>query len=130
MPTWAEVQQYARNKYRLAKDEPERFAILFGMEGGRTQQIWVRTFNAHGGQPFIEYRSYFCKEGELQPIVALRKNAEMATGFIALLGDHYAVMWNVALNQMDAEEFELPLQAIAWQAEQLEKLYSAGNDEF
>jgi hypothetical protein len=39
-------------------------------------------------------------------------------------------MWNVALNEMDAEEFELPLQAIAWQAEQLEKLYSAGNDEF
>jgi len=129
MPTWSEVQQYARNKYKLAKDEPERFAIVFGMEGGRTQQIWVRTFNAYN-QAFIEYRSYFCKEGEMQPIVALRKNAEMATGFIALLGEYYAVLWNTPLNQMDAEEFDLPLQAIAWQAEALEKLYASGNDEF
>ena len=129
MPTWPEVQQYARNKYRLAKDEEDRFAIIFGMENGRTQQIWVRTFNAYN-QPFLEYRSYFAKEGEVQPIVALRKNAEMATGFIALLGDHYAVMWNVPMNNMVAEEFDQPLQAIAWQAEQLEKMYSSGSDEF
>lgn len=129
MPTWPEVQQYARNKYRLAKDEADKFAIIFSMEGGRTQQIWVRTFNAYN-QAFIEYKSYFCKEGEIQPIVALRKNAEMATGFIALLGEHYAVLWNVALAQMDAEEFDLPLQAIAWQAEQLEKTYSSGSDDF
>lgn len=129
MPTWQEVQQYARNKYRLAKDEPERFALIFNMEGGRTQQIWVRTFNAYN-QAFIEYKSYFCKEGEMQPVVALKKNAEMATGFIAQVGEHYAVIWNLPLGQMDAEEFDLPLNAIAWQAEQLEKLYSSGSDEF
>ena len=130
MPTWSEVQQYARNKYKLAKDEPERFAIIFSMgDTGRTQQIWVRTFNAYD-QAFIEYKSYFCKESEMPAAVALKKNGEMATGFIAQVGEHYAVLWNVALNQMDAEEFDLPLHAVAGQAEALEKLYSSGNDEF
>jgi hypothetical protein len=130
MPTWSEVQQYARSKYTLSKDEPERFALVFRIgENGRTQQIWVRTFTAFN-QPFIEYKSYFCKEGEMPPLVALRKNAELATGFIALVGEHYAVLWNVPLGQMDADEFELPLHAIANQAESLEKLYSSGNDEY
>jgi hypothetical protein len=129
MPTWPEIQNYARNKYRLFKDEPDKFAIIFQQRQGTTQLIWVRPFQAYN-QVLLEYKSYFCKEAEMPPAVALRKNAEMAMGFIALVGDHYAVLWNVPMANMVVEEFEMPLQVIAARADELEQLYSSQKDAF
>jgi hypothetical protein len=129
MPTWQEIQQHARGKYRLAKDEPDRFAIVFRTEGTRSQQIWVRYFRALGGE-YVEFRSYFCKQDELAPVVALRKNGEMAIGSIALLGEHYAVRWTAPLADMALDEFEMPLHAVAIRAEEFEKTYSSGNDAY
>jgi hypothetical protein len=129
MPSWHDIQGYARNKYRLFKDEPDKFAIVFKERGDRTQLIWVRPFKAYN-QDFLEFKSFFCKEGEMPPAVALRKNAEMALGFIACVGDYYAVIWNVAMNNMVVEEFEMPLQIVSSRADELEQLYSSGKDTF
>jgi hypothetical protein len=129
MPTWPEIQAYVRGKYTLAKDEEHRFAIIFKEQENRSQQIWVRHFNAMN-QEFIEFRSYICKEDELAPKVALRKNAELSVGFIALIESHYVLLANVPMKSMDVEEFELPLHAIAITADQLEKTYSSERDAY
>jgi len=129
MPTWAEIQAYVRGKYTLAKDEEGRFAIVFRERDDRSQMIWVRSFKAFD-QEFLEFKSYICKEDELAPKVALRKNAELAVGSIALIEQHYALLHNVPMKNMDVEEFELPLHAIAIQADQLEKTYSSERDAY
>ena len=38
MRTWADLQSYARDKYWLAEDLEDRFALIFAIPGGRTQQ--------------------------------------------------------------------------------------------
>lgn len=129
MPTWPEIQAYARGKYTLSKDEENRFAITFREQNNRTQMIWVRPFTAYN-QQFLEFKSYFCKEDEMAPKVAVRKNSELAVGYIALIDTHYALVHNVPMKSMDVEEFELPLHAVATMADQLERNYSAGSDTF
>ena len=129
MPTWLEIQAYARGKYTLVKDEPTRFAIVFREQNDRSQMIWVRPFNAHN-QEFLEFKSYVCKEDELAPKVALRKNAELAVGSLALIESHYALLHNVPMKSLDVEEFELPLHFIAIMADQLEKTYSSEKDAY
>jgi hypothetical protein len=129
MPTWPEIQAYVRGRYKLARDEENRLAIVFREQGDRTQMIWVRPFTAYS-QQFLEFKSYFCKEDEIAPKVALRKNAELSVGYIALIDQHCALVHNVPMKNMDVEEFELPLHAIATQADQLEKTYSSGSDTF
>jgi hypothetical protein len=129
MPTWPEIQAYVRGKYKMSKDEETRFAIVFKEQGDRSQMIWVRPFKAHD-QEFLEFKSYICKEDELAPKVALRKNAELAVGSLALLDTHYALLHNVPLKSMDVEEFELPLHLIAILADQLEKTYSSEKDAY
>lgn len=129
MPTWPEVQSYVRNKYKLFKDEPEKFAVMFKENETRSQIIWVRPFKSYN-QDFLEFKSYFCKESEMTPLVGMRKNAEVTLGFIALVGEHYALLWNVPMKNMDVEEFDLPLNVVASRADELERLYSAGKDDY
>ncbi|MFO0660584.1 MAG: hypothetical protein U0165_12245 [Polyangiaceae bacterium] len=129
MPTWPEIQAYARSKYRLAKDEPEKFAVVFKEADNRTQMIWVRKFTAFN-QEWLEFKSYFAKEAELAPAVALRLNGELPIGSIALLDGYYALLHNAPLKNLDVEEFELPFNYLATKADQLERTYSAGKDDY
>ena len=56
MPTWGEIQTYARSKYTLQTDHEEHFSLVFGFDNDRTQLINVRHFNAFE-KDWIEFRS-------------------------------------------------------------------------
>lgn len=130
MPTWAELQEYARGKYLLDDDEENWFSLVFNMDSGRTQKIRVRTFQAFD-EAWIEFRSVVCKGSEMPAVVALRKNADFAIGALALDSDEdYVLVHNAPLATMDPAEFERPLHVIAGTADSLEKDYSAGNDDW
>jgi hypothetical protein len=129
MPTWGEIQTYARTKYKLSQDEPEKFSLIFAYDDGRTQQIRVRKFTAYD-QDWIEFGTPVCKESEMAPKVALKKNSEFAIGALALSGELYVMLYSIPLANMDIEEFELPLHVLAGTADNLEQNFSAGNDEF
>lgn len=129
MPTWDELKEYARSKYKLSNDEPDWFGVVFREDDGRTQKIIVRRFNAFS-QEWIEFRTPICKQEEMAPVVALRKNGELAVGSLALVNDTYFLLHNAPLASLDIEEFELPLNVLATTADRLEKQYSAANDEF
>jgi hypothetical protein len=128
MPTWGEIKEYARSKYTLNHDDEGAFSLVFEEEDGRTQQISVHHFTAFE-KDWIEFRSYVCKEADMNLRVALRKNAEFAVGALALddEGDYY-LTYSVPLDSMDPEEFELPLNVIATTADRIEKEHSASDD--
>ena len=129
MPTWNELKQYARTKYKLSNDEEEWFGIVFAEKDNRSQKIVVRKFTAFNKE-WIEFRTPVCKQAEMAPIVALRKNAEMAIGALSLVGETYFLMHNAPLATMDVDEFGLPLEYLSTKADELEKQYSAGSDDF
>jgi len=129
MPTWGEIQEYARNKWKLADDEAESFSLIWAYESGRSQKIWCRRFNAFD-QDWVEFRSVICKETEMAHRVALKKNNNFCVGSIALDEDgDYVFLYSAPLATMDPEEFELPLHVVASTADDLEEEYSAGDDD-
>jgi hypothetical protein len=129
MPTWAEIQDYARSKYKLSRDEDNSFALIWAYDNNRTQQIFVRRFEAFD-EDFIEFRTPVCKEPEMSHTVALRKNAQFVVGALALEDGHIFMMHNAPLRTMDIDEFEMPLHVLARTADKLEEEYSSGSDDF
>lgn len=127
MPSWGELQEYAKSKYKLSVDEEQRFALVFGYDDGRSQQIFVVRFDAFDRE-WIEFRTAVCREEEMSPKVALRKNAELAVGSLALEEGMYLLLHNVGLKTMDLEEFEIPLHVLARTADNLEKQYASESD--
>jgi hypothetical protein len=130
MPTWQEIQQYARTKYRLQNDDEHRFSLVFAYGDGRTQLITVRHISGFGKE-WCEFRSAVCNESEMSPKVALRKNSdEFVLGALSIDSEgDYIFSYSACLDTMDLEEFELPLHAVAVTADELEKNYS-GSDKF
>jgi len=130
MPSWTDIQQYARSKYTLAEDNEDIFSLVFRLPSERTQKIWVHKFEAFE-EDWIEFRSVVCKFDELSPKIALRKNSSLVIGSLALDGDgDYVLLHNAPLATMDMDEFERPLHIIAHTADDLEKDYSEGDDEW
>lgn len=128
MPTWTELQSYARSKYKLAEDDERSFRIIFGFEDGRSQIIDVQTFDAFN-QQFIEFRSPVCKEDQMNPRTALLKNTKLPIGSLALTENgYYVLVHNASLKHLDLEEFELPLHVMAKIADSLENEFSAKDD--
>jgi len=128
MPTWHELREHARTKYDLSKDEETWFALVWSFDSDRTQQIVVSNYQCFD-QDWIEFRSYVCKEAEMTPRVALRKNAELGLGALALDVDgDYVLIHKAALASLDPDEFALPLQVLARTADELETQHAARDD--
>jgi hypothetical protein len=129
MPSWTEIQEYARAQYMMTRDEEDWFSITFGYEDGRSQLIRCRRFTAYD-EEWIEFVSVICKLEELSPKVALKKNAKLPIGSIALDDDDdYVLVHNAPLATMDIEEFVRPLHAIAQIADTIEEEHS-GSDQW
>src|SRR5690349_13769555 len=130
MPTWGEIQEYARGKYKLDEDGEGFFSLVFGYDSGRSQKIFVRRFTAFDKE-WLEFRSVVCKESELAHRLALKKNLQFAVGALALDDDNdYVFLYSAVLDTMDPDEFELPLHVVAAMADKLESEHSAGDDDF
>ena len=129
MRTWAELQSYVRGKYRLAEDHEDRFALVFAIPGGRTQQIVVSLFTALE-RDFIEFRTPVCKEGEMEPRAALLHNSSARVGALALHEGVYYLVHQALLHTLDPEELELPLHAMAMHADTLEADQTRGEDAY
>jgi len=130
MPTWGEIQEYARSKYKLDDDEEDWFSLVWGYESGRTQKIRIAKFDAFD-KPWLEFRSVVCKESDMAHRVALKKNAGFAVGGLAIDDDgDYVFLYSAPLDTMDPEEFELPLHVVANTADKLEEEFSSEDDAY
>jgi len=128
MPSWNELKEYARSKYVLDDDADDGFSLIFEFDNDRTQKIGITHFTAFD-KDWIEFRSYVCKEAQMDLKVALRKNEDFAIGALALDEDgDYCLLYSVPLDTMDPDEFELPLHVLAHIADDLEESYAASDD--
>ncbi|HJL00952.1 MAG TPA: hypothetical protein RMH85_02140 [Polyangiaceae bacterium LLY-WYZ-15_(1-7)] len=126
MPTWAEVQEYARSKYKLADDRDNSFKLVFEYQNKRLQAVIVSRFEALN-RDWCDFASACCKLDQMNPEVALRKNFQFAVGALCLDRDTYIVRYSVQMATMDMEEFELPLHVVASTADKLEQEFAASD---
>jgi hypothetical protein len=127
MPTWAEVQEYARSKYDLAEESENSFKLIWEYGNNRLQQIVVSRFEAMDRE-WCDFASPACKRSDLEPDVALSKNFGFALGALCLDGDVYVVRYSTQMATMDLDEFELPLHVVASTADQLEQEFATKDD--
>jgi hypothetical protein len=128
VPTWYELREHARTQYKLDDLEDEWFSLIWSYDSERTQRILISRYESFGKE-WIEFRSFVCKEEELSPRVALRKNDECTLGALALDGDgDYALIHHALLATLDPDEFALPLRMIASLADDLEHQLTARDD--
>ncbi len=127
MPSWGDIQEYARLNYNVSDDAAESFSIVMELEGERSQKVAIRHFEAVETE-WIEFRSYVCKEADLAPRDALRRNADLPVGALALdeNGDYF-VSYAAAMATLDPEEFDIPLGLLVLLADALEEQL-AGTD--
>ena len=126
MPSWAEVQEYARSKYKLAEDNENNFKLVFEYQSKRLQAVIVSRFEAMN-RDWCDFASACCKLSDMNPEVALRKNMQFAVGAICLDRDIYVVRYSVQMATMDMEEFELPLHVVASTADAIEQEFTGGD---
>ncbi len=130
MPTWAEVQEYARSKYKLAEDKENSFKLVFEYDNQRLQAVIVTRFDSLNRE-WLDFSSACCAEHQLSAEDAVRRNYDFAVGAIALDKNAgvYIVRHTVQLGTMDMEEFEVPLHLVASTADGIEAEV-AGEDKF
>ncbi len=126
MPSWPEIQEYARSKYKLAEDNENSFKLVFEYQSKRLQAVIISKFEAINRE-WCDFASACAKIDQLNPEVALRKNLQFAVGALALDRDIYVVRYTVQMATMDMEEFELPLHVVASTADKIEQEFTAGD---
>ncbi|MFK8004428.1 MAG: hypothetical protein AB8H86_32980 [Polyangiales bacterium] len=128
MPTWSEVQDYARSKYKLAEDNENSFKLVFEYENDRLQAVIVSRYTAIKKE-WCDFSSAACTIDQMPPEVALQKNFEFAVGALTLDKNIYVVRYSVQMATMDMEEFELPLHVVSSTADKIEQEFGK-QDEF
>ena len=103
--------------------------LTVGFSSGRSQKIIIRPLEALG-TTLIEFRAAVCRLGDLPPDEALRLNATMPIGAFALIADIYVLVHRFPIENINANEFEVPLSALIRMADEFESKYSQGRDEF
>ncbi|MFT5357091.1 MAG: hypothetical protein ACI9KE_004322 [Polyangiales bacterium] len=127
MPTWSEVQDYARSKYKLAEDNENSFKLVFEYENDRLQAVIISRYEAMGRE-WCDFASAACTVEQMPPATALRKNFEFAVGALTLDQDIYVVRYSVQMATMDMEEFELPLHVVSTTADKIEQEFGKSDD--
>ncbi len=127
MLTWAEIQEHARAKYKLAEDEGDSFKLVWRYDNDRLQQILVNCYAALG-EAWCNFTSPACRRGDLSPELALKRSLSFAVGTICLDQDVYVIRYSLPMSALKLETFDLLLGVIAGTADQLEEELSGGDD--
>jgi len=127
MLTWAEIQEHARKKYKLAEDHEDSFKLVWRYDNERLQQILVNCYAALG-QAWCNFTSPACRRTECSPEVALERSLSFAVGSICLDQDIYVVRYSLPMTALEIDTFDLLLGVIASTADQLEEELSGGDD--
>jgi hypothetical protein len=128
MATWKELREFATARYAVDEEEGS-MTLTVGFSSGRSQKISIRPFEALGAT-LIEFRAAVCRLHELAPDEALRINTTLPIGSFALIGDIYVLVHRFPIENLNANEFDLPLTALIRMADEFESKYSHGKDEF
>ncbi|MFK7928330.1 MAG: hypothetical protein AB8H79_09075 [Myxococcota bacterium] len=122
MPSWTQLQEYSREKYTLEDDKPSMMSMVWNYEDGRHQKIVIRKFEAFGRE-MIEFKSPFARVEDVDALPLLRKNSELPLATVALSGDVFLVVYNMLLEHLHFDDFDLVVSRVAAVADTLEENY-------
>jgi len=129
MPSWEEIQAFARERFELVEDQIGYFATIVKFEDQRKQRISATYFEIDR-VGYVQIRTRVCREQELDPEWALEQNASLVIGAFALEQGTYFVSRTVAAYSLFLDEFECMILNIAAYADDVEAARRSGADDF
>lgn len=127
MPSWTQLQEYTRKKYTLEHDQPSMMSMVWVYKDGRKQKIVIRRFKAFD-RDMVEFKSPFARKDDVDPGTLLAKNSELPLATIALSGDVYLAVYNMLLEHLHLDDFDLVVSRVAAVADSLEEQYVKRDD--
>jgi len=127
--SWDQVKSYIGANYTIASDDGNLIKLVFELEGGRTQMVLV-TYNAtHAGIEFAMISSPIAEVGTVDLVPLLREASERVVGGVVAYGNNLMLRHAVPLADLDASDFDTPLQLVTAAADSIEAKF-LGTDEF
>lgn len=123
MAQWSDIQNFLRERYRLAEDQPDMVSLVWSYDEGRSQKVILRRFVANQAE-ILEIKSAFARRGDVEPEELLRVNARLPLATTALSGDVYLVVYNVLCTTVTMDSLDTLLGRVAAVADSLEEKYS------
>jgi hypothetical protein len=126
MGDWDDLRRYIETNYKIADGHIDAVKLVFDVDGTRTQAVWVTRLGDSG---WAEIATAVCRESEITPRDALRRNATMIVGGLALHGSGIVIFrHSFPLANLKADEFEEPLRTAVEYGDALERELSGSGD--
>lgn len=122
MATWTDLVTYLRRHYTIADNQGDLLHLNFRFDDGRTQKVFVhRLTQAGSGEDWVSVESPFAKVDPDIAMAALQLSAGTICGGLSQVGDYLTWRHTAPLENLDANELELPLHLITACADDLEQ---------
>lgn len=132
MSSYKEFEQYVKSNYKLykkEKDAPEGFMQLgFELPNGRSQSLMIG--KGHKSDFIGETADVMSFIGDLKGAKlneALEAVCDCALGGLMTVAGHLAFRHTILLDNVDENEIDIPLMAVAAFADVLERKFSGGD---
>jgi hypothetical protein len=129
LPTWPAVAAYVRGEFALDVLEGDWLAFTHPTADGARDQMVRIASDGDSNEPWIALASTICPESALAPTEALEENT---TGWAALClndGD-YELTYSFPLEALTGARLKRLLARFAEAADELERTYTSGGDEY
>jgi len=130
MATWEELQGFINSNYTVKASNEFNLQMVFDLGDGRSQLVFVGRAGELGDSTWAGISTIIANENQIDHRDLLRRNADLTVGAIALLENGTVVYtYTIRLEDLDINEFEVPLRIVLFTGDELEKVLT-GEDAF
>lgn len=121
MANWDALRSYVKSKYKVADDEGTVLRLLFELDGGRSQMVFVSRCGEIGDSEWADVWTPVAKESQVNLRDLMLRNSKTVVGGLGLLNDGTVIFrHSFPLADLDPSEFEAPLNVAVLFGDRLE----------
>lgn len=136
MASWRDLQKYIRDNYRVIRDEPEeiRIRVTFRAKNpeddpDRTQTVVIAREVLDKREEWVQIATPFARASEVDLHAVLEEIGHTTVvGGAVIMGPYLVLRHSLPLMNLDANEFDDPLELVTGSAEQLEEQITGRDD--
>jgi len=139
--TWRDLVRYIHidTRYEIVRESPDEIRILYRFEeeadvdddidGGRTQVMVLQREVLDHKEDWVQIATPFARVADVDLATVLEEIAlTSVVGGAVIMGEYLVLRHSVPLQNLDANEFEEPLELVASTADQLEEQFVGGDN--
>jgi hypothetical protein len=126
LATWPELRAFISSKYVVSDDTGNSMTMLFETEPGRSQLVTVLDLTPTG----MNHVCIMSRIGDLNQIndATLRKIlSDVGFAGLIMLNDSIWLQHSLLMDDLNADEFQIPLALVTNRADYLEQNYVGGD---